>query len=102
MFVRNRKVLTPLLYVSKPIGRSIWVQPAIGCDAINDDRGISKNAEEQLDVLGVESVAMILDTGFALALCLLGSAILRPSGTSDDSATIRIATAPATGKTYSS
>jgi hypothetical protein len=40
MFVRNPKVLTPLLYVSKPIGRSIWVQPAIGCDAINDDRGI--------------------------------------------------------------
>jgi hypothetical protein len=35
-------------YVSKPIGRSIWVQPAIGRDAINDDRGVPKNTEETI------------------------------------------------------
>jgi hypothetical protein len=61
MFVRNLKGHTPLLDVSKPIGRGIWVQPAIGCDAIDDDRRVSKNAGEKLGILGVETVDMILD-----------------------------------------
>ena len=54
MLVRDPKVLTPLFYVSKPIGRSIRVQPPIRCDAINDDGGVPKNAEEKLDILGLK------------------------------------------------
>ena len=63
VLVRDPKVLTPLFYVSKPIGRSIRVQPAIRCDAINDDGGVPKNAEEKLDILGVETVDVIIDKG---------------------------------------
>ena len=63
VLVRDLKVLTPLFYVSKPIGRSIRVQPAIRCDAINDDGGVPKNAEEKLDILGVETVDVIIDKG---------------------------------------
>ena len=29
----DTEVLTPFLHVSEPIGRSIWIQPAIGCNA---------------------------------------------------------------------
>ena len=61
--MRDPKVLTPLFYVSKPIGRSIRAQPAIRCDAINDDRGIAENAEENIDILGVETVDVIIDKG---------------------------------------
>ena len=57
------KVLTPLFYVSKPIGRSVWVQPAIRCDAVDDDGGLPKNAEEKVDILGVETVDVIVDKG---------------------------------------
>ena len=63
VLVRDPKALTPLFYVSKPIGRSIRVQPAIRCDAINDDGGVPKNAEEKLDILGVETVDVIIDNG---------------------------------------
>jgi hypothetical protein len=63
VLVRDPKVLTPLFYVSKPIGRSIRVQPAIRCDAINDDRGVPKNAEEKLAILGVETDDVIVDKG---------------------------------------
>jgi hypothetical protein len=63
VLVRDPKVLTPLFYVSKPIGRSIRVQPAIRCDAINDDGGVPKNAEKKLDILGVETVDVIIDKG---------------------------------------
>ena len=56
MLGRDLKGFAPLFYVSKPIGRSIRVQPAIRRDAVNDDRVVAKNAEEKLDVLGVESV----------------------------------------------
>jgi hypothetical protein len=59
--VRDPKVLTPLFYVSKPIGRSVRVQPAIRSNAVNDDGGVPKNAEEKLDVLGVETVDVIVD-----------------------------------------
>ena len=51
------------LFHSAPIGRSVRVQPAIGRDAINDDRVIAKNAPEKLDVLGVESVDVSFDQG---------------------------------------
>ena len=57
------KVLTPLFYVSKPIGRSIRVQPAIRCDAINDDGCVPKNAEEKLGIRGIETVDVIVDKG---------------------------------------
>ena len=63
VLVRDPKVLAPLFYVSKPFGRSIRVQPAIRCDAINYDGGVAKNAEEKLDILGVESVDVIIDKG---------------------------------------
>ena len=59
VLVRDPKVVTPLFYVSKPIGRSIRVQPAVGRDAVNDDGVIPENAEEKLDVLGVETVNVI-------------------------------------------
>jgi hypothetical protein len=51
----HAKVLTPFLYVSEPIGRSIWVQLAIGRNAVDDDRGVPENAEEKIVVLGVDS-----------------------------------------------
>ena len=63
VLVRDSKVLTPLFYVSKPIGRSIRVQPPIRCDAINDDGGVPKDAVEKLDILGVETVDVIIDKG---------------------------------------
>ncbi len=61
VFVRNPKVLAPLFYVSKPLGRSIRVQPTIRRDAINDDGGVTKNAEEKLVILSIESVDVIID-----------------------------------------
>jgi hypothetical protein len=61
--VRDPQVLSPLFYVSKPIGRSIRVQPAIRCDTINDDSGVPKNAEEKLVIVGIETVDVIIDKG---------------------------------------
>jgi hypothetical protein len=61
VLIRDPKGLTPLFYVGKPIRRGIRVQPAIGCDPINDDGGVSKNAEEKLDILSVETVDVIID-----------------------------------------
>ena len=57
----DTKVLTPFLYVSEPIGRSIWIQPAIGCNAVDDDRGVPENAEEKIVVVGVEAVDVGVD-----------------------------------------
>ncbi len=61
--VRDPKILTPLFYVSKPFGRRVRIQPAIRCDAIDDDGGVSKNAQEELNILGVETVDVIVDKG---------------------------------------
>ena len=61
--MRDPKVLTPLFYVGKPIGRSIRAQPAIRSDAINDDGGVPKNFVEKLDILGVETIDVIVDEG---------------------------------------
>jgi hypothetical protein len=61
VLVRDSKVPTPLFYVSKPIGRSIRVQPAIRCDTINDDGSVPKNAAEKLDILSVETVDVTFD-----------------------------------------
>ena len=77
--MRDPKVLTPLFYVGKPFGRSIRVQPAIRCDAINDDGGIPKNAVEKLGILGVETVDVIIDKGldFSRGVPCLSRARLR-------------------------
>src|SRR5215469_11584690 len=56
VFFGDAKALTPFLYVSEPIGRSIWVQPAIGRNAVDDDRAVPENAQEKIVVLGVEAV----------------------------------------------
>ncbi len=32
--------------------------PAIGCDAINDDRGVTKDTSEKLRILGIEAVEL--------------------------------------------
>ena len=56
VFFGDTEVLTPFLYVSESIGRSIWIQPAIGCNAVDDDRGVPENAEEKFVVLGVEAL----------------------------------------------
>ena len=63
MLGRDLKGFAPFFHVSKPIARSIRVQPAIRGDAIDDDRVVAKNAEEKLDVLGVESVDVVIDEG---------------------------------------
>jgi len=60
LLVRDAKVLAPLFYVSKPFGWGIRVQPAIRCNAINDDGVPAKNATEKLDVLSVKTVSMSL------------------------------------------
>jgi hypothetical protein len=57
----HAKVLTPFLYVSEPIGRCIWVQLAIGSNAVDDDRGVPETAEEKIVVLGVEAVDVGVD-----------------------------------------
>ena len=44
----HAKTLTPFLYVVQPIGRSIWVQPAIGRNAVDDDRGVPKALRKRL------------------------------------------------------
>jgi hypothetical protein len=61
MLVGHAKALTPFLYVSEPIGRSIWVQPAIGRYAVDDDRGVPENADEKIVVLGIETVDVGVD-----------------------------------------
>lgn len=61
VFIGHAKVLTPLLYVSEPVGRSVWVQPSIGRNAVDDDRGVRKNIEEKIVVLGVEAVDVSVD-----------------------------------------
>ena len=81
MLIRDPKVLTPLFYVSKPIGWSIRVQPAIRCDAINDDGGVPKNAEEKLDILGVETVDVIIDKGLDFSRGLPATVISLPPST---------------------
>ena len=77
MLVRDLKGFAPLFHVSKPIDRSVRVQPAIGCDAVNDDRVIAKNAPEKLDVLGVESVDVSIDQGLDFARGLSATVILQ-------------------------
>jgi hypothetical protein len=57
----HTEVLTPFLYVSELIGRSIWIQPPIGCNAVDDDRGVPENAEEKIVVMGVEAVDVGVD-----------------------------------------
>ena len=65
MLVSNAKILTPFRYVSEPVGRSIWIQPAIGRDSVDDDRGVPEDAEEEIVVLVVEAfdVGRRLETG---------------------------------------
>ena len=77
VFVRDPKVLTPLFYVSKPIGRSIRVQPAIRCDAINDNCCVPKSAEEKLDIMVVETVDVIVDKGLDFCRGLPATVILQ-------------------------
>ena len=55
------EVLTPLCYVSKPIGRGIRIQPAIWCDAVNNDGCVPENTKKKFVILGVESVNVIVD-----------------------------------------
>src|SRR5690348_9597344 len=102
MFVRNPKVLKPLFYVSKPIFRSIWVQPAVGCDAINDDRAVPKNTEEKLGILGVETIDVILNKGLDLARWFASHSDPPAISLVGFRATIRIRAAPATSKINSS
>ena len=63
MLGRDLKGFAPLFYVSKPIGRSVPVQPAIRRDAVDDNGVVAKYPEEKLDILGVESVDVVLDEG---------------------------------------
>ena len=56
VFLGDTKALTPFLYVSEPIGRSIWIQPAIGCNAVDDDRCVSEHAKETVAILAVKAV----------------------------------------------
>jgi hypothetical protein len=56
VFFGDTELLTTFLYVNKAIGRSIWIQPAMGCNAINDDRGVPENVEKKIAVMGVEAV----------------------------------------------
>jgi hypothetical protein len=57
----HTKVLTPFLYVSYPLGWRIWVQPAVGRNPVNDDRGVPEHAEEQLVVLCGEGLDVRVD-----------------------------------------
>ena len=57
----HTKVLTPFLYVSYPLGWRIWVQPAVGRNPVNDDRGVPEHAEEQRVVLRVEGLDVQVD-----------------------------------------
>jgi hypothetical protein len=57
----DTEVLTPFLYVSEPIGRSIRIQPPIGGNAVEDDHGVPENAEEKIVVMGVEAVDVDVD-----------------------------------------
>ena len=61
VLVGHAKILTPFRYVGKPIGRSIWVQPAIGRYAVDDDGSVPENAKEKVVVLGVETVDVAVD-----------------------------------------
>src|SRR5947208_1521594 len=57
---RNAKLLTPLFHVSKPVRRSIRVQPAIRCYAVDYDRGVRANADEELGVVTVEAIDVVI------------------------------------------
>jgi hypothetical protein len=61
VLVGNPQVLTPLCYVSKPIGGGVWIQPAIWRDAVNNDGCIPENAKKKLVILGIESVDVVVD-----------------------------------------
>ena len=57
----HAKALTPFLYISHPLGWSIWVQPTVGRNTVNDDRGFPKHAEEQVVVLCVKGINVRVD-----------------------------------------
>ena len=78
MLVRGAEVLAPLFDVREPIGRSVGVEPSIGRDAVDDDGVVGEDVEEELDVLGVESVDVLVDQG--LDFWLAGSRAWSSSG----------------------
>src|SRR5215203_5527871 len=49
-----------------------WVQPAIGGNAIDDDRGVPEHAEEQIVILGVEGVDVGVDESLDISGWLAG------------------------------
>ena len=55
------KALAPYLYVSHPLGWSIWVQPTVGRNTVNDDRGVPEHAKEQIVILRVEGFDVRVD-----------------------------------------
>ena len=61
VLVGHVKVLAPFLDVSEPIGGTIRVQPAIGRNPVDDDRGVLEDAEEQIVVLRVEPIDVGID-----------------------------------------
>ena len=77
MLGRDLKGFAPLFYVSKPIGRSVRVQPAIRRDAVDDDGVVAKNPEEKLVILGIEAVDVIVDKGLDFFRGLSATVILQ-------------------------
>jgi hypothetical protein len=61
VLVRDSEVLTPLCNVSKPISGGVRIQPAIWCDAVNDDGCVPENTKKKFVILGVEGVNVIVD-----------------------------------------
>jgi hypothetical protein len=57
----HTKIPTPFLYVSYPLGWRVWVQPPVGRNPVNDDRGVPEHAEERLVVFSVEGLDVRVD-----------------------------------------
>src|SRR5262249_8502881 len=94
MLLGHAKALTPFLYISHPIGWCIWVQPAVGRNTVNDDRGVPNTLKSKLlsCVLKAPMCASIkLWISSGGRLLVVGGACARDAGTVDASVVMAIA-----------
>src|SRR3569832_1518832 len=61
VLVSDAEPRAPFLNVREPLRWSVRTYPAIRCNPVDDDRGISEQAEEQLVVLRIEAHDVGLD-----------------------------------------
>ena len=96
MLLGHAEVLTPLFDVSDPLGWSIWVQPSIGRNTVDDDRGVSKPLKKSLlscvlKPLMCVSIRVWISAGGFCVSVVFGGACAKDFGTVNASVAAAIA-----------